>query len=85
MCRGLLQPASMESTLSPYKETIESMIKNGCSDEYISNFLHFECGMTKGASKVSVRRFCAEHSIRRERFQDSQLEVEVAKAVTEVS
>ncbi|NP_001411522.1 si:ch211-227p7.1 [Danio rerio] len=73
----------MESKLSPYQETIESMIRNGCTDEYISNFLKFECGVSKGASKMSVRRFCAVHGIQRQRIVDSQLEVEVAKAVTE--
>lgn len=75
----------MESSLLPYREVIQSMIKHGYSDQEISNHLKFECGLTKGFSKTNIRRFCTQNGIGRERVQDSQLEVEVAKAINEVN
>ncbi|XP_056603041.1 uncharacterized protein LOC130420010 isoform X2 [Triplophysa dalaica] len=74
----------MASALLPYPNTIESMIKNGCSDEQISSFLNVECELPKGASKSSIRRFCDVHGIGRKRVDNYNLELEVAKAVTEI-
>ena len=75
----------MESSLSPYREIIQSMLRHGHSDEDISNHLHCECGLTKGFSKANIRRFCAQNGIGREGIQDSKLESEIAKAINEVS
>ena len=75
----------MESSLSPYREIIESMLRNGHSDEDISSHLHLECGLTKGFSKANIREFTAQNGIGRERVQDSKLESEIAQAINEVS
>lgn len=76
---------TMESSLSPYQEIIENMLRHGHSDEQISSHLQFECGLTKGFSKANLRRFCAQNGIGRKRIQDSKLESEIAKAIKEVS
>ncbi|CAL8310910.1 unnamed protein product [Gadus morhua 'NCC'] len=73
----------MESSLSPYREIIESMLRNGHSDEDISSHLHLECGLTKGFSKANIRKFSAQNGIGRERVQDSKLESEIAQAINE--
>ena len=75
----------MESSLSPYREIIESMLWNVHSDEDISSHLHLECGLTKGFSKANIREFSAQNGIGRERVQDSKLESEIAQAINEVS
>ncbi|KAE8296624.1 hypothetical protein D5F01_LYC05385 [Larimichthys crocea] len=75
----------MESSLSPYQEIIENMLRHGHSDEQISSHLQFECGLTKGFSKANLRRFCAQNGIGRKRIQDSKLESEIAKAIKERS
>ncbi|XP_027132667.1 uncharacterized protein LOC113745336, partial [Larimichthys crocea] len=74
---------TMESSLSPYQEIIENMLRHGHSDEQISSHLQFECGLTKGFSKANLRRFCAQNGIGRKRIQDSKLESEIAKAIKE--
>ncbi|XP_052390355.1 uncharacterized protein LOC128026983 [Carassius gibelio] len=73
----------MESKLDPYLDLIQRMINDGRTDEQVSDFLRFECGISRGASKANIRRFCAERGLKRIRVQDSQLEVDVAKAITE--
>lgn len=74
----------MESSLLAYREVIQSMIKDGYTDQNISDHLQCECGLTKGFSQTNIRRFCTQNGIGRERVHDSQLEVEVAKAAVEV-
>ena len=75
----------MEYSLSPYREIIQSMLRNGHSDEEMSSYLHLECGLTKGFSKANIRKFSAHNGIGRERLQDSKLESEIAQAINEVS
>ncbi len=74
----------MDSSLSPYLEALQNMIKQGFSDKQISNHLHFECGLTRGFSITNIRRFCTENGIGRERVQDSELEVRVVQAINEI-
>lgn len=75
----------MESKLDAYSDIIRSMINNGFTDEQVPDFLLFECGISRGASKVNIRCFCAEWGLKRVHVQDSQLEAEVAKAINEVN
>lgn len=75
----------MESKLDAYSDIISSMINNGFTDKQVSDFLLFECGISRGSSKANIRQFCAERGLKRVHVQDSQLEAKVAKAITEVS
>ncbi|KAF3843124.1 hypothetical protein F7725_001973 [Dissostichus mawsoni] len=44
----------MESSLLAYREVIQSMIKDGYTDQNISDHLQYECGLTKGFSQTNM-------------------------------
>lgn len=71
-------------SLEPYSEIIFDMARQGMSSSHISERISLESGGTRGSSARNVRRFCAEHGLNLKGLPDIDLEIEVAKAITEV-
>ncbi|KAK9535816.1 hypothetical protein VZT92_008173 [Zoarces viviparus] len=59
------------------------MLHSGYSDEDIHNHLVFECGLQRAASISSIRRFCKDHGLKRQRVTDQQLEAAVLNSIQE--
>lgn len=71
-------------SLEPYSVMILDMAKQGLSSAKISARISHESGGARGCSARNVRRFCAENGLSLMGLPDAHLELEVAKAITEV-
>ena len=71
-------------SLEPYREVISDMAKEGLSSAEISARISQESGGGRGFSERNVRKFCADHGCSLMGLSDAHLELEVAKAITEV-
>ena len=70
-------------SLEPYSDVIFDMAKQGLSSAEISARISHQSGGGKGFPARNVR-FCAENGLRLMGLPDAHLELEVAKAITEV-
>lgn len=71
-------------TLEVYSDMILDMAKQGLSSAEISARISHVSGGARGCSARNVRRFCAENDLSLMGLPDAYLELEVAKAITEV-
>lgn len=71
-------------SLEPYSEMILDMAKQGLSSSEISARISEVSGGGRGFSARNVRRFCAENGVNLMGLPEEHLELEVAKAITEV-
>jgi len=71
-------------SLELYSDVIFDMAKQGLSSAEISARISHQSGGGRGFSARNVRRFCAENGLRLMGLPDAHLELEVAKAITEV-